>query len=82
MSSISAKALFHFTSSKETLLKIIETGFRPSYCKEFGENITGNRLQELYIPMTCFCDLPLSNTKNHMTGTTWLNNNDICTTLG
>ncbi|WP_158600269.1 abortive infection system antitoxin AbiGi family protein [Fibrisoma montanum] len=74
---ISAKALFHFTGrgEKEVLKKILSNGFRPSYCKEFGE-CTGGRITESQIPMVCFCDIPLSSIRSHMLGHSWEHNGE------
>ena len=71
MSIISANTLFHFTHTKDTLLKILETGFRPSYCREFGVS-TDNRINESHVPMVCFCDLPLSFIEKHSEGYVWI----------
>lgn len=81
MAVISAKALFHFTKSKETLFKIIANGFRPSYSAEFGP-VTGGRINPAYIPMCCFCDLPLSSLKFHMFGDKWKHNGNEFSSSG
>ncbi len=70
MSILSANTLFHFTKQKSSLLSILETGFRPSYSREFGQSMNG-RLKECHIPMVCFCDLPLSNIDKHINGHSW-----------
>lgn len=67
MSIISANTLFHFTHEQDTLLKILEFGFRPKYSREFGKS-TNNRPSESHIPMVCFCDLPLSSIERHSKG--------------
>ena len=74
MSIISANTLFHFTRTKETLLSILETGFRPAYSTEFGP-ATNGRIVECEIPMVCFCDLPLSSLDKHINGHHWRYNN-------
>jgi hypothetical protein len=73
MSIVSANTLFHFTKQKETLFNILEFGFRPSYCREFGE-VTAGRINESHIPMVCFCDLPLSSIDKHTNGYSWIFN--------
>ena len=62
---LSANTLFHFTKDAESLISILKNGFYPRFCLEdFTE--TGNivaettNLQEMAIPMVCFCDIPLS----------------------
>lgn len=56
---ISSKTLFHFTRNFDTLTKILSgMSFWPRYCEEFGWN------SRFAVPMTCFCDIPLSQIKN------------------
>lgn len=62
MSTISANTLFHFTDRKENILKILENGFMPHECKEFN-SLSPNGYW--YVPMVCFCDIPLSQIKEH-----------------
>ena len=57
-----SKCLFHFTSSLEYLIGIIEKGFQPRYCLE---NITFLSIDYLALPMVCFCDIPLSIINGH-----------------
>ena len=64
---LSANSLFHFTSSKENLLGILRNNFYPRYSPEDlcitksipSPNIFG-------IPMVSFCDIPLSQIRNHI----------------
>ncbi|MFZ2339751.1 MAG: abortive infection system antitoxin AbiGi family protein [Bacteroidales bacterium] len=71
---ISSNHVTHFTPKFNTLLKIIEQGFKPSYCnespiylKEYEELEALTRLVEavlpnienVRIPMVCFCDIPI-----------------------
>jgi hypothetical protein len=59
---LSANTLFHFTRSKENLIGILKNEFYPRYSLEL-DPITN----ELYaIPMVSFCDIPLSQIKNHI----------------
>ena len=63
MPSISSNSLFHFTS-KDSLLKILESSFRPSYSREtlyFNDSEI-----RVLVPMICFCDIPLSQINNHI----------------
>lgn len=60
MSRINSSSLFHFTSSKNVLFKILRTGIRFSYCYEsFGKG------KGMAIPMICFCDIPLMRSLDH-----------------
>lgn len=61
---LSANTLFHFTTSKNTLLNILERGIYVRYCLEnYEELVEGDA--EIVIPMACFCDIPLSQAKRH-----------------
>lgn len=68
INSLSANTLFHFTNSFENLISIIKNDIRPHYCledfRQFGDPNTFDL--EIAIPMVCFCDIPLSNTKRHV----------------
>jgi len=63
---ISSETLFHFTPKPEYLFKILESNFRPRYYQEIikmeGLNTPFNKA----IPMICFCDIPLSQIKEHI----------------
>jgi hypothetical protein len=70
MSVISSNTLFHFTNSATNLIDIIKGGFKPRFClEELGSDLffqeSHNDLEEA-IPMTCFCDLPLSQIGSHL----------------
>jgi hypothetical protein len=61
---ISSNALFHFTNSIDNIVNILENNFVPRYCYEnlfIGKGNTG-----FAIPMVCFCDIPLSQIKFHI----------------
>lgn len=64
MSIISANTLFHFTREKDTLIKILQTKLYPRLCLE-DNFIFSNKSHKIAYPMVCFCDLPLSQIKNH-----------------
>lgn len=64
MKIISANTLFHFTNKINYLESIIQNGFYPRYCNECF-SITETTI-DLWIPMICFCDIPLSQIKNHI----------------
>lgn len=61
---ISANTVFHFTSDKNSLRKILEESFRVFFCKERLE-LDKNNI-EYYVPMVSFCEIPLSQIKDHI----------------
>ena len=71
MSIISSNTLFHFTNSADKIINILKNGFAPRFClEELGYemffNIKEEYSTESAVPMTCFCDLPLSKIDNHL----------------
>lgn len=58
---ISSNALFHFTREFKYLKQSIKEGLWPRYCIEKKWNG-----KDLAIPMLCFCDIPLSQVKEHI----------------
>lgn len=58
---ISSNTLFHFTKEFKHLKQSIEKGLWARYNLEKGWNG-----KSLAIPMFCFCDIPLSQIKNHV----------------
>lgn len=69
MSLISSNTLFHFTNNADTILNIIRNGFHPKFCLEelsVGSFLGNEDSKEEALPMTCFCDLPLSQIKTHL----------------
>ena len=61
---LSSNTLIHFTSSKDALKGILTENFRIKYCRE---TIQFHGLKEtVHIPMISFCDIPLSQIKNHI----------------
>jgi hypothetical protein len=61
---LSADTLIHFTEKKDFLKKILEGDFRIFYCEEtiyFDQSPA-----IIYVPMVSFCDIPLSQIKEHM----------------
>ncbi|MDP1676836.1 MAG: abortive infection system antitoxin AbiGi family protein [Bacteroidota bacterium] len=70
-SNVSSNTLFHFTSSIDNLLNILENEFSPRFCPEnkIGHILNPNNpyvAPEYAYPMVCFCDLPLSLIKNNI----------------
>jgi hypothetical protein len=65
--SLSANTLFHFTNSIENIINILTNDFTPRYCMESFDFISEeDTITELAIPMVCFCDIPLSQIRNHV----------------
>lgn len=67
-STVSANTLFHFTDKIEYLLGILTHNFYPRYCLEDHSAFfpaDDKDVSERAIPMVCFCDIPLSNIRNH-----------------
>ena len=66
MSKLSSTTLFHFTPKMEYLKSILKNGFSPRYCREKYLPGAGNEsIEEIAIPMVCFCDIPLSQITEH-----------------
>ena len=65
---ISSNTLFHFTDKIENVIGILKEGFRPHFCLEDLNFILPDEPTEdleWAIPMVCFCDVPLSQSKTH-----------------
>jgi hypothetical protein len=60
---LSSNSLFHFTY-KNALLRILKEQFKVKYCFEII--YTHEIPFEFGIPMVSFCDIPLSEVKEHM----------------
>jgi hypothetical protein len=61
---LSSNTIIHFTNSKDSLKGILKENFKVFYCLE---SITlGNKLMECAVPMVSFCDIPLSEIKQHI----------------
>ena len=59
---LSSEALFHFTSSIDVLILILEKGFQARY---IYEKIPGTKLAYM-VKTACFCDIPLGSIKSHL----------------
>lgn len=63
---ISANTVFHFTGSVDALENILRNDFYPQFCfEDFFETISKVSGTEKPIPMVCFCDIPLSQVREH-----------------
>jgi len=60
---ISTNSIIHYTNSLETLKLILEQGFKIKYCYEKLQ--LGVGFSNTAHPMISFCDIPLSNAKQH-----------------
>ncbi|WP_165835670.1 abortive infection system antitoxin AbiGi family protein [Stenotrophomonas sp. SPM] len=61
---LSSNSLIHFTSSIDSLLGILEGGFKLKYCREEFSLIGSDEV--LHVPMVSFCDIPFSQVVNHI----------------
>ncbi len=61
---LSSSVVIHFTKEKLNLVGILKNNFNLNYCKE---TITlKNTPTSFLVPMVSFCDIPLSEIKNHI----------------
>ena len=63
-SEISSSQLMHFVKDKEYLIKILNHNFYPRLCCE--DSIKPFFKSNVYVPMKCFCDIPLEYLNDHM----------------
>jgi hypothetical protein len=61
---LSSNSIMHFTDSSDNLKGILREGFKVKYCLENVE--TPNGALHYSIPMVSFCDIPLSEMKDHI----------------
>lgn len=60
---ISTNSIIHYTGSFRTLASILKEGFRIKYCLEMLD--LGKTYSKAAHPMLSFCDIPLSDSKQH-----------------
>jgi hypothetical protein len=58
-----SNSVFHFTD-RRGILGILQNNFKPHYCKE--RNTENNIDFDYWVPLVCFCDIPLSQIGNHI----------------
>jgi len=63
--SLSSNSIIHFTNTKDALKGILTENFKLFYCKE--EILLDNKPLSFAVPMVSFCDIPISQVKNHIT---------------
>ena len=63
---VSANTLFHFTRKIDNLKEILKASFHPKYSLEDLSNAVPGEVYTARIPMVCFCDLLLSQIKDHI----------------
>lgn len=61
---ISSSQLMHFVKEKEHLIKILNHNFYPRICCE--DTIKSLFQTDVFVPMKCFCDIPLEHLEEHM----------------
>lgn len=61
---VSSNTVFHFTDSPDNLFSILKNEFEPHFSIE--KIWLGNKEIEFAVPMVSFCDIPLSQVKQHI----------------
>lgn len=61
---LSSNSIIHLTKTKENLIGILKSNFNVKYCFE-NLNTKKGTIKSAY-PMVSFCDIPLSELKNHI----------------
>jgi hypothetical protein len=60
----SGNSVYHYTQEWTNFIKILSEGFKLSYCKE--TIIVDDKPRTFAVPILSFCDIPLSQVKDHM----------------
>ena len=63
---LSSNSIIHFTNTKRKLLSILKENFKVKYCVENIDFDERNYPLRIASPMVSFCDIPLSEIKNHI----------------
>ena len=67
---LSSNSIFHFAQKREYLISILENDFAPRYylenLKMLGFTKRDETRMEVAVPMVCFCNIPLSKIKYHL----------------
>jgi len=61
--SLSSNTIIHFTTTSDSLKGILQDNFKVKYC---SENVTLDKELNYAAPMVSFCDIPLSEIKDHI----------------
>ena len=61
---ISTDSIIHYTDSFDNITSILKEGFRIYYCAEIL-NVGESKVSKAAHPMVTFCDIPLSDSKQH-----------------
>lgn len=61
---LSSNSVIHFTDKKESLFGILKNNFKLFFCRE--DIILGGEKWSYYVPMVSFCDIPMSEIKDHI----------------
>ena len=61
---LSSNSIIHFTNQIDSLEGILKSGFHPRFCKEAID--FGLKKLDVNAPMVSFCDIPLSQIKEHI----------------
>jgi hypothetical protein len=62
---LSSNSIIHFTKTSEALKGILQNNFKVNFCKE-SIFLNSDKPLQYAAPMVSFCDIPLSNVKDHI----------------
>ncbi|KIF54174.1 abortive infection system antitoxin AbiGi family protein [Vibrio owensii] len=62
---VSSNSIIHFTDSLDAIKGIIKNSFKLKYCREYIY-IGDDSYVDILVPMVSFCDIPLSEIKEHI----------------